>query len=231
KLSETDYHNSNHVEEKWSFLNAIIFSYTVITTIGYGHITPVTTEGRIFCIIYGSIGIPFTLLTIADLGMFISKVCGDSVILGIAFLTYLIFGAYAFSLYEPDMDFFTAIYFNFVTLTTIGLGDLVPRREKYLIVTLIYITIGLALTTRAMERAANLLKKIHYFGRQIENISQMTVWFGGQKYGITVFHLGDKMNVPINDLINLNIDKFVESAIKVEEGEITSLRVLIFLEF
>ena len=26
------------------------------------------------------------------------------------------------------MDFFNALYFNFVTLTTIGLGDFVPKR-------------------------------------------------------------------------------------------------------
>ena len=33
---------------------------------------PETTAGRVFVILYGLIGVPLTLLTIADLGMFIS---------------------------------------------------------------------------------------------------------------------------------------------------------------
>lgn len=53
--------------------------------------------------------------------------------------------------------------------------------DKYLLITLLYTTIGLSLTTIAMEIAADYLKKIHYFGRKIENVSNVYVWFGGQK--------------------------------------------------
>uniref|UniRef100_A0A915Q6V1 Potassium channel domain-containing protein n=1 Tax=Setaria digitata TaxID=48799 RepID=A0A915Q6V1_9BILA len=225
---------------------------------GYGHVAPSTLGGRIFCIIYGLIGIPFTLLTIANLGMFLSKsttitdknntdgkttgrsdrfsieyggeesergIC-DCVFLGITFLTYLMLGSYALSLYEPDMDFFKAVYFNFITLTTIGLGDFVPKSDKYLLVTLLYTTVGLALTTIAMEIIANVLKKIHYFGRQIENVSHITVWFGGQKMTVKklVQRFGDQMNIPVDELANLNLDTLVKSAIKVEAGEMMTLR-------
>lgn len=47
--------------EKWSFLQSVFFSSTIITTIGYGNIVPVTKEGRIFCIFFAMIGIPLTL--------------------------------------------------------------------------------------------------------------------------------------------------------------------------
>ena len=40
-----------------------------------------------------------------------------------------------------------------------------------------------------------------------------------------VKNLGDQLNVPIEDLENLNIDKFVDDAIKVEAGELSTLRV------
>lgn len=40
-----------------------------------------------------------------------------------------------------------------------------------------------------------------------------------------VKNLGDQLNVPIEDLENLNIDKFVDDAIKVEAGELGTLRV------
>ena len=46
----------------------------------------------------------------------------------ILFLLYIAFGGMMLAAYEPDMDFFKAVYFNFVTLTSIGLGDIVPRR-------------------------------------------------------------------------------------------------------
>lgn len=43
-----------------------IFSHSII--IGYGNVAPSTRAGRIFCICFAFIGIPFTLTVIADLG-------------------------------------------------------------------------------------------------------------------------------------------------------------------
>ena len=36
--------------------------------LGYGNIAPVTTAGRVFCILFAIVGIPFTLSVIADVG-------------------------------------------------------------------------------------------------------------------------------------------------------------------
>ncbi|CAB3405701.1 unnamed protein product [Caenorhabditis bovis] len=291
--------------EKWSMGNSVIFAFTVITTIGYGHIAPETFEGRLFCILYGVIGVPFTLLTIADLGMFFTHalravlkfvrngiykirkclakrekkiiqssrkpdvwVTGkgenmetarepgedevveekqgeeeeeeeeeekekeeprkteESVILGITFACYLLAGAKILSVYEPEMDFFKALYFNFVTLTTIGLGDFVPKSFDYLFVTLVYIGIGLALTTMAIEIAADLLKQIHYAGRKMEDAANAVVWFGGKKMKMKnlVQYLGDQFNIPKEELANFDVTQFVDNAMKVEKGEIATLR-------
>jgi len=48
--------------------------------------------------------------------------------------------------------------------------------------TLLYIAVGLAITTIAIEIAADYLKKLHYFGRKIENVGNVVIWFGGKKY-------------------------------------------------
>ncbi len=53
---------------------------------------------------------------------------GQGIILLLIFSMYILIGSILMSTYEPEMNFFDAIYFNFVTLTTIGLGDIVPRR-------------------------------------------------------------------------------------------------------
>uniref|UniRef100_A0A8R1DPB5 Potassium channel domain-containing protein n=1 Tax=Caenorhabditis japonica TaxID=281687 RepID=A0A8R1DPB5_CAEJA len=276
---------------EWSFTNSLLFSFTVITTIGYGNVAPLTFGGRIFVIFYGMIGIPFTLLAIADLGKFISEIIAatktfckkswkklrsiwlqnshsiylhypklsgsndlknaeeqilkieneeykidneesdelnetEALSLFILFVVYIAFGGMMLSAYEPDMDFFKAVYFNFVTLTSIGLGDIVPKSESYMLITIVYIAVGLALTTIAIEIAADALKRLHYFGRKMENVGNVAIWFGGKKITMKalVKNLGDHFNLPSTVVQNLNLDKFVEQAILVEEGELETLR-------
>lgn len=97
------------------------------------------------------------------------------------FIVYSLLGALLLSCYEPEMTFFKAIYFNFITLTSIGLGDVIPKSETFLWLTLIYIAIGLALTTIAIDLAADYLKRLHYYGRKIENVGQVVIWFGAKQ--------------------------------------------------
>ncbi|CAF1106217.1 unnamed protein product [Adineta steineri] len=61
------------VTNKWTFANSLLFAITIITTIGYGNITPVTWEGQLCCICYATIGIPIFLLCVAN----ISGVLGE----------------------------------------------------------------------------------------------------------------------------------------------------------
>ncbi|CAL2039260.1 unnamed protein product [Caenorhabditis brenneri] len=177
---------------EWSFMDSLLFAFTVITTIEEEDDLTETEATSLF----------------------------------ILFLVYIAFGGMMLAAYEPDMDFFKAVYFNFVTLTSIGLGDIVPRSETYMLITIIYIAIGLALTTIAIEIAADALKKLHYFGRKIENVGNVAIWFGGKKITMKalVKNLGDQFNLPTTVVKNLNLDHFVDQAIKVEEGEIETLR-------
>ncbi|OZC10481.1 Ion channel [Onchocerca flexuosa] len=273
----------------WSLMDSIVFCFAVITTIGYGNVTPKTMGGRLFVIGYGVLGIPFTMLAIASLGKFLAEILkeimqftarfvktisclnnvqkqlkekealisslnnddktqkvlndgdvkskgseerkirkwGEALILIVAFFIYILIGSLVIASYEPEMDFFGAIYFNFVSLTTIGLGDLVPKNEKYLVLTLSYSAVGLALTTIAIEIAAEYLKMLHYFGRKINNVGNVEIWFGGKKLTVKqlVRNLGDYFDLPINKIADLNLDEFVNAAIKVEAGELGTLRV------
>jgi hypothetical protein len=41
---------------------------------GYGNLAPVSTAGRVFCILFAIVGIPFTLSVIADVGQIFATI-------------------------------------------------------------------------------------------------------------------------------------------------------------
>lgn len=140
-----------HLEEdNWSFGQSLLFTVTVVTTIGYGHIVPLTQVGKLFCIIYAILGIPFTLVflsasvqrllgpTVKFLTLLLSSRLGERVspfgvrlihlvvlcmIFGIGFV---LLPTLIFSSIEPRWTFLDAFYYVFISLTTIGLGDFIP---------------------------------------------------------------------------------------------------------
>ncbi|XP_077977674.1 potassium channel subfamily K member 18-like [Glandiceps talaboti] len=60
-------------QNRWNFLNACFFCLTILSTIGYGNMTPVTAKGRLLCIIYAVIGIPMFIVYIARFGHSLSN--------------------------------------------------------------------------------------------------------------------------------------------------------------
>nr|CAI5832822.1 unnamed protein product [Callosobruchus analis] len=138
--------NSDPVPQ-WDYYHSLFFVITVVSTIGYGNLAPTTTLTRTFMIIYGLIGIPMNGIIMVTLGEYFGKsfkklyvrwkntrikrsaaklgLIGQIVLYAVPGLTFFIFlPSTIISVFE-QWDYDVALYYSFVTLTTIGFGDYV----------------------------------------------------------------------------------------------------------
>jgi len=66
--SEAGYDGTRDFSRAFSFESTVLFTITIMSTVGYGHIAPATTSGRLFCILYSLIGIPLLLVFMSQIG-------------------------------------------------------------------------------------------------------------------------------------------------------------------
>ncbi|KAI3377788.1 hypothetical protein L3Q82_008934 [Scortum barcoo] len=69
---------TNH-SSLWDLSSAFFFAGTVITTIGFGNISPHTEGGRIFCIVYALLGIPLFGFLLAGVGDQLGTIFGKGI--------------------------------------------------------------------------------------------------------------------------------------------------------
>lgn len=110
---------------------------------------PMSTNSKLFCIFYSIVGIPLTLILFTALSdrllvlsnsMLNSLVerysfqCSDlkiklsylgSLVITLSIL-FIFIPAYVFSSIEPNWSYLDSLYFCFISITTIGLGDYIP---------------------------------------------------------------------------------------------------------
>lgn len=68
----------------------------------------------------------------------------------IILLAYIFCGAAVYSLWE-EWSFFESCYFVFISMSTIGFGDYVPKHPIYMMTSIIYLVFGLALTSMCIN--------------------------------------------------------------------------------
>ncbi|XP_076251992.1 potassium channel subfamily K member 6-like isoform X2 [Rhynchophorus ferrugineus] len=162
-------------EHNWDFTQSLFFTSCVVTTIGYGQITPLSRSGKIFCILYAIVGIPLTLVLLSGLverflvpAMWILQWLNSKLqrfyqpfsirllhlIIIVTFLVILtiFLPAIIFYYLEEGWTYLDAIYYCFISLTTIGLGDYIPGYSNelrglylslYKMVTTVYLFFGI----------------------------------------------------------------------------------------
>ncbi|KAI1301834.1 Potassium channel subfamily K member 6 [Halotydeus destructor] len=172
--------NSNKTAnaDTWEFTSSLLFVTSIVTTVGYGHVTPQTHVGKISTMLYSAVGIPLTLTFLSTmvallvrgpargleklLANCLLKICRSASIFFIRFMHLIIvttillclcffIPAYAFYHFEEGWTYLDSLYYCYISLTTIGLGDYVPSmgsqavQSTYRLVTIGYLYFGLTM--------------------------------------------------------------------------------------
>uniref|UniRef100_A0A3Q1H1I3 Potassium two pore domain channel subfamily K member 4 n=1 Tax=Acanthochromis polyacanthus TaxID=80966 RepID=A0A3Q1H1I3_9TELE len=133
---------------KWDLASAFFFSGTIITTIGFGNISPKTEGGQLFCIFYALVGIPMFGILLAGVGdhlgtglrkaiakietLFLKWRVSPTIVRVISAVLSILLGCLLF-VAVPILVFqevekwslLESAYFVVITLTTVGFGDYV----------------------------------------------------------------------------------------------------------
>nr|XP_020464387.1 potassium channel subfamily K member 16-like [Monopterus albus] len=132
----------------WDFSSSFFFAGTVVTTIGYGNLSPSTVSGQVFCVLYALCGIPLNLAFLKQLGKCLTIHLGhlerrmvsivphkktvEALAVSLFFITgsllFLVIPSLLFS-YVEGWTFGEGFYYAFITLSTIGFGDYVVGND------------------------------------------------------------------------------------------------------
>ncbi|CAL1570098.1 unnamed protein product [Knipowitschia caucasica] len=175
-----------HQPSNWDLTSAMFYANTLVTTVGYGQSTPLTDLGKAFSIVYALLGVPFTMLVLTACvqklfvplvlapvellhrwGLEPRMACALHLLLLLLLLVLCFFmgPAALFSGLEGSWSFLDGVYFCFISLFTIGLGDYVPalqasqsNKPLYQVSVIVYLFLGLMmmfLLLRALHKMAD----------------------------------------------------------------------------
>ncbi|CAH8486814.1 unnamed protein product [Schistosoma turkestanicum] len=73
-IKDEGWNGSEHTDDfNWTFEGSILFAVTIITTIGYGHVTPHTRLGKFLTMMYAVFGIPLFFCYLSNSGNYMAS--------------------------------------------------------------------------------------------------------------------------------------------------------------
>ncbi|KAM6968496.1 potassium channel subfamily K member 17-like [Tautogolabrus adspersus] len=181
----------------WKFTSSAVFAATVVTTIGYGNISPNSTAGQIFCVFFALIGIPLNVVVLNRVGKYMLVIerniseflegknkwrkCTRFLVHLVSYLSgAVLFFVVPMTVFQQQegWTFSQAIYYCFITLSTIGFGDFVadsnPDKEYpewYSVLMASWIFFGLAWLALLINHSIDILERINTYCK---------LWWTGQ---------------------------------------------------
>ncbi|XGW02884.1 hypothetical protein V3C99_014706, partial [Haemonchus contortus] len=195
---------------EWDFWTALLFAGTICTTIGYGHIYPITNAGKVITMVFALFGIPLVLLVLQDIGKLLTismkfpwfqtkrvarrilRCCTKQslqemreieaserrdldifdlpVVVGLSLIIgWVLLCSMVMSVWDQNWTWLESFYFFFISLSTVGLGDLVPSSPRLLIIMFGFILVGLSLVSMVINLLQTKMKKTYDAGKTTHN--------------------------------------------------------------
>ncbi|XP_075243647.1 potassium channel subfamily K member 1-like [Convolutriloba macropyga] len=165
----------------WSFGSSLLFTTSIGTTVGYGHLAPGTNKGKFLTALLTAVSVPLTLLLTtvmvirllkftrkvkyylenrygSCLGLFATRflhLCG---MFTCVLSFFVLISAIVFRGAEPSWNMWEALYFSIVSVSTVGLGDYVPGadvhgawRDVYFVFCSVFLVIGVVFALLVLE--------------------------------------------------------------------------------
>ncbi|XP_043959739.1 potassium channel subfamily K member 1-like [Gambusia affinis] len=234
----------------WDFVSSLFFTSTVLTTTGYGHSVPLSDVGKAFCIFYSLIGIPVTLFFLSAIVERLVELMSrrpvsyfhrrwamsrpklaviHATLLSIIMaLLFILIPAWIFFSLEKDWNFLESLYFCFISLTTIGLGDYVPGEthskednphpQLYRLAITVYLLLGLVCVLVVLETCyelpqLKLLRRRFYKERLRELDSETTNIISHDQLSDQKPDPADKMDtqLPVISSVSQQADTFSQN--------------------
>ncbi|XP_007518666.2 potassium channel subfamily K member 7 isoform X2 [Erinaceus europaeus] len=135
----------------WDLPSALLFTSSLLTTAGYGCMAPLSAGGKAFCVVYAALGLPASLALVAALRRGLQPALSrpwawvaarwqlapgwmaplQAAGLGLLVVSiFVLLPALVLWGAQEGYSLLEAVYFCFGSLSTIGLGDLLPARGR-----------------------------------------------------------------------------------------------------
>ncbi|KAF8364022.1 twk-5 [Pristionchus pacificus] len=202
-----------------SFNQMLMFEISTLATIGYGDVSPRTTQARAFCIAFSVFGIPLFLLMVANIGKHLTKAFWHlySCVVGkkqlgalrgdlkmplfvslLLFIAIIAIGSETMA-HSGDETLVDDVYFSFISFATVGFGDKIPLVDSTLRIVfgLVYIIAGVVAISALFTTFNDWLRKFHYLGRRFRGARDVQVWMGGRSMPVSrlLTIVGEEFNV------------------------------------
>ncbi|XP_047201879.1 potassium channel subfamily K member 17 [Girardinichthys multiradiatus] len=173
----------------WKFTSSAVFAATVVTTIGYGNMSPTSTVGQIFCVFFALFGIPLNVVVLSRVGKYMlavernlsdflegksrrkgcTRFCVHMFCYICGALLFFIMPMLVFQQHE-GWTYSEAIYYCFITLSTIGFGDFVadnnPDKDYpdwYSVLIASWIFFGMAWLALLINHSIDILERLNAY--------------------------------------------------------------------